>query len=70
MAMKPAEMVKSLHACAGVNSECKQCLKKVGYGCSRDLKMEAAAMIQDMAAENEDLKQENEKLRRANDGKG
>lgn len=51
--MKPAEMVKSLHACAGVNSECKRCFKEFGYGCARDLKIEAAAMIQELAAENE-----------------
>lgn len=58
--LKPAEMVRCLHACAGVNSECKRCLKTVGYGCSRDLKMEAAAMIQDMAAEIENLRMKND----------
>lgn len=61
--MKPAEMVKSLHACAGVNSECKRCVKECGYGCARDLKMEAAAMIKEMAAEIE-------KYRRAEDAQG
>lgn len=55
-ALKPAEMVACLHACAGVGSECKRCLKECGYGCSRDLKMEAAAMIQAMAAELETIK--------------
>lgn len=67
--MKVDEMIKSLHACAGVNSDCKRCIKTVGFGCARDLKMEAATMIHDLAAENEDLKKENENLRRENDGK-
>lgn len=71
--MKPAEMVKCLHACAGFNSECKRCLKTVGYGCSRDLKMEAAAMIQEMAAKLENIVIENagkdESFRRETDGK-
>ena len=50
--LKADEIVKCLHACAGRNGDsCKQCLKAVGYGCARDLKMEAAAMIQSMAAE-------------------
>lgn len=56
--MNPAEMVQCLHACAGVGSECKQCLKEFGYGCARDLKMEAAAMIQALAADNESKRQE------------
>lgn len=60
--LKVDEMIKSLHACAGVNSDCKRCIKTVGFGCARDLKMEAAAMIQDMAAEIE-------KMRRESDGK-
>lgn len=58
--MKPAEIVKCLHACAGVNSDCKRCLKTVGFGCARDLKMEAAAMIQNMAAEIESMRREND----------
>lgn len=58
--LKVDEMIKCLHACAGINSECKRCLKTVGYGCARDLKMEAAAMIQEMAAEIENLRREND----------
>ena len=58
--MKVDEIIKCLHACAGINSECKRCLKTVGYGCARDLKMEAAAMIQEMAAEIENLRRESD----------
>lgn len=58
--LKADEIIKCLHACAGINSECKRCLKKVGYGCARDLKMEAAAMIQEMAAQIENLRRESD----------
>lgn len=49
--MTPQEMIKSLRACAGVGSECKYCVKTVGYGCARDLKMEAAQIIETLLKE-------------------
>ena len=50
--MTPEEMVKSLRVCAGVGDYgCKYCKKQFAYGCARDLKIEAAAMIEEMSKE-------------------
>ena len=50
--MTPEEMAKSLLVCAGVGGYgCKYCAKEFGYGCARDLKVEAAAMIEEMVKE-------------------
>lgn len=51
--MTREEMVKSLRACAGFGGYdgCKYCAKEFGYGCARDLKIEAAAMIEETSEE-------------------
>lgn len=50
--MTPEDMVKSLRVCAGVGGYgCKYCKKEFGYGCARDLKIEAAKMIEEMSKE-------------------
>lgn len=51
--MTREEMVKSLRACAGFGGYdgCKYCAKEFGYGCARDLKIEAAALIEEMSKE-------------------
>lgn len=49
MSRKPQEIESDLHACAGVGSECQRCSKTCAYGCARDLKVEAAAMIHNLA---------------------
>lgn len=50
--MKPGEMVKSLRACADtMMRHCTTCKKQFGVGCARDLKIEAAAMIEQLSGE-------------------
>lgn len=50
--MTREEMVKSLRVCAGVGDYgCKYCKKEFGYGCARDLKIEAAAMLEETIRE-------------------
>ena len=44
-----AQIVKDLHACA--SEGCKRCSRSVGYGCARDLKRDAAVMIEKMKEE-------------------
>lgn len=41
-----AQLVKDLRACA--SEGCKHCSRSLGYGCARDLKQDAAAMIEKM----------------------
>ena len=41
-----AQLVKDLRACA--SEGCKHCSRTVGYGCARNLKQDAAAMIEKM----------------------
>lgn len=48
--MKPGEMVTSLRACADtMMRHCNDCKKSFGVGCARDLKIEAAAMIEELS---------------------
>lgn len=49
--LTPEQLVKSLRACAGAGSECKRCAKEVGFGCSRDLKIQAADMLEKLIKE-------------------
>lgn len=49
--LTPEQLVKSLRACAGSGSECRYCAKEVGYGCARDLKVEAANLIEEWIEE-------------------
>lgn len=60
--MNPGEMVTSLRACADTTMRhCGDCKKTFGLGCARDLKIEAAAMIEEMSgkcAREEDRPQE------------
>lgn len=55
--MKPKDLVRSLRACAGRPSQllkpCDECKKKSGFGCARDLKLEAAALIEKWNEERE-----------------
>lgn len=44
-----AEVVKSLKVCA--SGSCKYCGRSVGYGCARDLKRDAAAIIEKLTKE-------------------
>lgn len=44
-----AQIVKDLHACA--SEGCKRCSRSLGYGCARDLKRDAAAMIERLKEE-------------------
>lgn len=39
-------LVQSLKACANLTAECRKCHKAFGLGCARDLKLEAAALLQ------------------------
>lgn len=45
-----AQIVKDLRACA--SEGCKHCSRSLGYGCARNLKRDAAAMIEKMEEEN------------------
>lgn len=58
--LTPEEIVESLRACAGVGSECKRCTLTVGYGCARDLKIKAAALIEKWNKERDELFGKNE----------
>ena len=49
--LTPEQLVKSLRACAGIGSECRYCAKEVGFGCARDLKVEAAEMLERLIQE-------------------
>lgn len=51
--LTPEEIAGSLRACAGIGSECKRCALTVGYGCARDLKIEAAKLIEEWIKERE-----------------
>lgn len=62
MSRKPKEVIGDLHACAGVGSECQRCSKTCAYGCARDLKVEAAAMIRNLADKLEAAKRDIKKL--------
>lgn len=44
-----AQIVKDLRACA--SEGCKRCSRSVGYGCARNLKRDAAAMIEKLKEE-------------------
>lgn len=44
-----ARIVKDLNACA--TEGCKHCSRSLGYGCARDLKQDAAAMIEKLKEE-------------------
>lgn len=52
-ALTPEQLVKSLRACAGAGSECRRCAKEVGFGCARDLKIQAADMLEKLVKERE-----------------
>lgn len=43
------QIVKDLNACAVEG--CKHCSRSLGYGCARDLKLEAAAIIEKLKEE-------------------
>lgn len=51
--MTPKELIRSLRACAGFQSSCRECIKKSAFGCARDLKLEAAALIEKWNEERE-----------------
>lgn len=42
-------VARSLEACAYVSTDCRKCHKAFGLGCARDLKLEAAALLKDLA---------------------
>jgi len=52
--MKTKDLVRSLRACAGRPSQllkpCDECKKTSGFGCARDLKLEAAQRLEELSA--------------------
>ena len=45
----PEVVAQSLKACASTLMDCRRCHKEFGLGCARDLKLEAATMIEELA---------------------